>query len=159
MSLACRRTLLQMDSVRLSARQRTGCRWITCQTPSILGNVKKHLKVWVTLRRPIGKVRHLLWHMSLLPSDHGSKVVMSSLLILGETVFFIILKYPTCFCQTSVGPAHGHVAQECENCGDRSMGLGQLSDDTSPGQDGMSHNSMFDSDEPSVHSSAPAASV
>ncbi|CAK0786084.1 hypothetical protein CVIRNUC_009297 [Coccomyxa viridis] len=70
---------------------------------SILGNVKKHLKVWVTLRRPIGK--------------------------------------------------------ECENCGDRSMGLGQLSDDTSPGQDGMSHNSMFDSDEPSVHSSAPAASV
>lgn len=53
---------------------------------SILGNVKKHLKVWVTLRRPIGKVRHLLWHMSLLPSDHGSKVVMSSLLILGETV-------------------------------------------------------------------------
>ena len=33
---------------------------------SILGSIKKHLKVWVTLRRPIGKVRRLLWNMILM---------------------------------------------------------------------------------------------
>ena len=125
---------------------------------SILGNIKKHLKVWVTLRRPITKVRRLLWRLVWLPSDH-SKVVMSSLLILGEIGPSLPSSTRHAFARHPCGPPHRHVAQECENCGDRSMGLGQLSDDSSPGQDGMSHNTMFDSDEPSVHSSAPAASV
>ena len=53
---------------------------------SILGNIKKHLKVWVTLRRPIGKVRCLLWHMILLPSDYG-KLVMNPPFFLAEQVF------------------------------------------------------------------------
>ena len=36
---------------------------------SILGKIKTHLKVWVTLRRPIGKARRLVYHMILLPCD------------------------------------------------------------------------------------------
>ena len=34
---------------------------------SVLGKIKKYLKVWVTLRRPKGKVRRPLRHMMLLP--------------------------------------------------------------------------------------------
>ena len=37
---------------------------------TILGDIKKHLKGWVTLRRPIGKGRRPLWHITLLPCNH-----------------------------------------------------------------------------------------
>ena len=125
---------------------------------SFLGNIKKHLKVWVTLRRPIGKVWCLLWHMILLPCNHG-KVIMSSLFTLRVEGHSLSSSTRHAYARYLCGPSDGYMVQECENCGNRSMGLGQLSDDSSPGQDRISHNSMFDSDEPSVHSSAPAASV
>ena len=125
---------------------------------SFLGNIKKHLKVWVTLRRPIGKVRRLLWDMILLPCDHG-KVVMSLLFTLRVEDHSLSSSTRQAFARHLCGPSDEYMAQECENCGNRSMGLGQLSNGSSPGQDGMSHSSIFDSDEPSVHSPAPAASV